>query len=234
MREHERDAWPFGPARGEPERPLVEAALVFGAFYLTAYLPLGTAPEASALGSSSYHAAVVAINAPRAFALAYLMSVTDGFLAFGLGAIKKGDAMRGLFAAAGALALALPLALLFSTLGITNPLMTGLARGEGRSLALVPLFLASSMATGYAEELFFRSYLMRRLDRAGLPPIWSAIASSLLFGGAHGAQGAAGMAATFLVGLWFSWRWRKGGGIHEIALGHGLYDAVVFAIALYS
>ena len=85
------------------------------------------------------------------------------------------------------------------------------------------------MATGYCEELFFRSYLMRRLAQAGLPRIWTAIASSLLFGSGHGYQGVVGLVSGSLLGLYFAWRWDRARNIHEIALGHGLFDAVVFA-----
>ena len=89
------------------------------------------------------------------------------------------------------------------------------------------------MSTGYAEELFFRSYLLRRLEEAGLKPAWAAAASSLLFGAAHASQGLIGIVSTILIGLWFAYRWRKGRNIHELAIGHGLYDAAVFSILLY-
>jgi membrane protease YdiL (CAAX protease family) len=99
---------------------------------------------------------------------------------------------------------------------------------------LAPLVLASSVAVGYCEELFFRSYLMRRLGQAGLPLLWSAVVSSLVFGAGHGYQGVIGIVSGSLLGLYFAWRWIDGGNIHEIGLGHGLYDAVVTAIAIYS
>jgi uncharacterized protein len=234
MIERRQGIGPLGSPRGEPERPLLEAGLLFAAFYLTAYLPLGASFSAGSIDSPGYHAAAIAINAPRALLMLYLMAVGDGLSAFGLGSFKAVDLRKGLFAAAGAVAVMVPLALLFSLLGLTNPLLAGLGGGAKRSLALVPLFLTSSIATGYAEELFFRSYLIRRLGGSGLPPLWAALASSLLFGGAHGAQGLAGIVATTIVGLWFAWRWCDGRNIHEIAVGHGLYDATVFAVALYS
>jgi uncharacterized protein len=234
MREHEPGASPFGPPRGEPDRPLVEAGILFAAFYLTAYLPLGPAFTAASIASPAYHAAMAAINAPRALLALYIMATTDGLAAFGLGKLRRSDPLKALLAALGAFAAIVPAALLFSALGITNPLMAGLGQGSRGSYSLVPFFLASSLATGYAEELFFRSYLMRRLGRSGLPPLWAAVASSLLFGAAHGTQGIVGVASTTLVGLWFAWRWQHGRNIHEIAIGHGLYDAAVFALALYA
>jgi uncharacterized protein len=229
MREREHGGGPLGPPRGDPKRPLIEAALVLAAFYASAFLRL--APGPGALASPAFHAGLVAVNAARVLVVLLVMSASDGLAAFGLGRIRALDPLKGLLAALGAFAVVVPAGIVCSFLGLTNPLMAGLPRGT--PAALVPLLLASSLSTGYAEELFFRSYLMRRLAGAGLPPLWAALASSLLFGGAHGAQGAVGIASTTLVGLWFAWRWHDGRNIHEIAIGHGLYDAAVLALALY-
>jgi uncharacterized protein len=234
MREHEQGAGRSGPPRGEGERPLIEAALALAAFYASAFLPFAPRASAHFFASPAFHAGLIAVNALRAFLLLCLMSSGDGLAAFGLKPFRMADTLKGLLAALGAIAVMIPPALLFPLLGITNPLLAGNAHGRGESLALIPIFLASSLSTGYAEELFFRSYLMRRLERAGLGPLWAGLASSLLFGAAHGAQGIVGIASTALVGLWFARRWHKGRNIHELAIGHGIYDATVFALTLYS
>ena len=75
---------------------------------------------------------------------------------------------------------------------------------------------------------------MRRLGQAGLPRIWTAIASSLLFGSGHGYQGIIGIVSGSVMGLFFAWRWSATKNIHEIAIGHGLFDTAVFALLLYS
>ncbi len=233
MRDHEQGAGRLGPPRGEPERPLAEAAIVLAAFYASAFLPFAPRASPGFLASPAFYTGLIAVNALRAFLLLFLMAGGDGLEAFGLKRFRKTDPLKGLLAAGGAFAAMLPPALLLPLLGLTNPLLASYHRVQGESLALIPLFAASSLSTGYAEELFFRSYLLRRLERAGLKPAWAALASSLLFGGAHGSQGLVGIASTSLVGLWFAWRWRKSRDIHELAIGHGLYDAAVFAIVLY-
>jgi membrane protease YdiL (CAAX protease family) len=75
---------------------------------------------------------------------------------------------------------------------------------------------------------------MRRLGQGGLPPLWAALASSLIFGAGHGSQGIVGIASGIILGLFFAWRWRSGGNIHEIGIGHGLYDTAITAVAIYS
>jgi uncharacterized protein len=234
MREHEPGTSIFGPPRGEPDRPLLEAAVVLAAFYISAFLRFAPGAAPGFLASPAFHASLIAVNALRMLLVLYVIATGDGLAAFGLRRPRGADTLKGLLAALGAFALVVPASFLFSSLGLKNPLMALSARGSSPGLAILPLFLASSLATGYAEELFFRCYLIRRLERAGLSPLAAVIASSLLFGAAHGAQGAVGIASTTLIGAWFAWRWHDRRNIHEIALGHGIYDAAVIAFTLYS
>jgi uncharacterized protein len=222
------------PERGrrEPERPLLEALILLFAFFLTSFL----ASWGSGLPPSRprYHLAILLVNLPRALLVLFAMAAGDGLGPFGIGRAKPSDAWRGLACALGALALAFAAGLMLSSFGLENPLFAR-AKAEPRAaFALIPLFLASSLATGYCEELVFRAYLIRRLTQSGLPPPWAAVASSLVFAAGHGSQGLVGLASGFVLGLFFAWRWVASGDIHEIALGHGLFDASVFAIMLYS
>jgi membrane protease YdiL (CAAX protease family) len=233
MREREPGPGFFGPPSGKPDRPFVEAALLLAAFFALALLAFAPRGGAGSFFSPFFQAELIMVNCIRIVFTLYVISSRDGMAAFGLRRLRGLDTLKGLFAAGGAFATMMLLALFFSAIGLSNPLMANIERGSRILPALAPAFLASSMSTGYAEELFFRSYLLRRLGQAGLGPIWAAIASSLLFGAAHAAQGIVGIVSTSIVGLWFAWRWSEGRNIHEIAIGHGLYDAAVFAVALY-
>jgi Predicted metal-dependent membrane protease len=226
------DNWKGISPRGAPERPLLEAAAFLCAFYLPAYLPLGGSSPLDVL-KAPYHLGLIAVDLPRILLLAYIMAAGDGFEAFGLGRLKARDFVKACFVALGALGLVACCAFLFSLAGIQNPFMAAARSGARANPALASLILASSMAVGYSEELFFRSYLMRRLGQSGLSPIWSAIASSLLFGAGHGYQGIIGLAGGFALGLFFAWRWQADRDIHAIGMGHGLYDAVVTGIAVF-
>lgn len=220
--------------RGAPARPLLEAAALLAAFYLPTYLPFASTLGALDMSKAPYHLALLAIELPRALLVLYIMASSDGLAAFGLKRPSLRDPIRALFACAGALAIMVGAAYVFSVAGFSNPLMDA-ARGRPRADAwLSPLVLASSLSVGYCEELFFRSYLMRRLGQGGLPPLWTALASSLIFGAGHGNQGLVGVVSGSLLGLFFAWRWRSGGNAHEIAIGHGLYDTAITAVAIYS
>ncbi|HET7838416.1 MAG TPA: CPBP family intramembrane glutamic endopeptidase [Rectinemataceae bacterium] len=219
--------------RTAPARPLLEAGLVFAALYLSAYLPADPRAIADSLGKPGFHVSILAALVPKALLVLYLIARSDGFAAFGITRPRLADLAHALLCALGAVAvLVLPSALLLS-FGLRNPLMEATRAPGGPSLLLVPLVLASSLAVGYGEEIFFRSYLIRRLRQAGLSAPWAALASSLVFGSAHGVQGPVGLALASLLGLWFAWRWLDGGRIHEIAVGHAMYDAGVILFALF-
>jgi hypothetical protein len=164
----------------------------------------------------------------------YAIWRAEGLEAFGLDRPNWGAAPKAIIAALGACAVAAPLALLFSKLGISNPLIAALNSTKRSGISLIPFFVGSSMATGYAEELFYRSYLMRRLGQAGLSPFGAALSSSVLFCAGHASQGIIGIVTALAIGLWLSWRWHKTSDIHGIAIGHGLYDSAIWALTLYS
>jgi uncharacterized protein len=223
---------PFGPPRGEPARPLLEAFIVFIAFYLASYIS-AVSPAAGA-SRPEFHFMVVAVNLPRLVLVLYLMAVGDGLRPFDIGRFEGMDIARGFMTALGAFAVILVPGLLFSAMGIENPFFAQARSAPRAELVLIPLILASSLATGYCEELFFRSYLMRRLGQAGLPRLWAGIASSLLFGSGHAYQGIIGLVSGSFLGLFFAWRWTATKNIHAIAIGHGLFDAAIMALLIYS
>jgi len=92
--------------------------------------------------------------------------------------------------------------------------------------------LMVATATGYFEELFFRSYLLRRLIDAGSPGLLSAVMSSILFAICHAYLGAQGIANAALAGLVLSAFRLRGRSIHPLAWAHGAYNAFALLGAL--
>jgi len=224
--------WSLIPA-GAPARPLLEAGLLFAALYFVAYLPSDPSATGRSLGQPGFHLLLLVDLVPKALLVLYLIGRSDGFPAFGLAPPRSKDIFRGVLAALGALAIIAVPSLALGALGLRNPLLGASAAPSVAAWMLAPLILVSSLSVGYGEELFFRVYLMRRLEQSGLPPAWALIVSSLIFGSAHGLQGVLGLCLATLLGLWFGWRWLQSRDIHEIALGHAIYDAAVIAVTLY-
>ena len=224
--------FPTIEACGPPSRPLLEAILLFAAFYLVAYLPSDPSAGRS-LGTVRFYFLLLFDLVPKACVVLYLMARSEGLGAFGLAKPRFADIPRGTLVALGALALVAAPSFVLAALGLRNPLLEASTGSDTAAYLLVPLILLSSLVVGYGEELFFRSYLIRRLGQSGLPPPWAMIASSLVFGSAHGLQGPLGVALGSMLGMWFGWRWLRAHNIHEIAIGHAIYDAAVIIITLY-
>lgn len=232
-----------GPGPGAPlrPRPILEAGLVFAAFWLTAYLPGTSSAFGQALADPYHHLAMALGLLPKALLLLYLMARTDGLKAFrGLARPRPADLLGALAVAGGAfLAVLLPatlISLLSAALGKApplNPLLAAAVHPTAPALLLVPSVLFDCLCIGYIEELYFRIYLPHRLGQGGLRPLHAGIASVLLFASAHGAQGGLGLLMAAVLGAWFAWRRTQGAGIHELGLGHAFYDATVILATLY-
>ena len=120
--------------------------------------------------------------------------------------------------------------LVSSLSGIANPLF--IAHSRLPILALLPFILLSSLSVGYAEELFFRFFLIDGLMEAGAPVNAASIVSILIFALSHHAQGIFGIGfAGILAAFYTSLRFR-GFGLHSLALGHALYDGIILLIVL--
>ena len=240
---HPEEAGPGEARPGDPirARPILEAGLVFAAFWLTAYLPGNASAYGQALADPYHHLAMALSLLPKALLLLYLMARIDGLGAFrGLARPRPADILGALAVAGGAfLAVILPssfLSILSAALGgqaPLNPLLAAAVHPTAPALLLVPAVLLDCLCIGYIEELYFRVYLLHRLGQAGLRPLHAGLASILLFASAHGAQGALGLLMAAILGAWFTWRRAQGAGIHELGLGHALYDATVILLTLY-
>lgn len=225
-----------GGAAGAPASPILEAVLVFAAFWLGAYLPADPSAVGASLARPLYHLAMIVEILPKALILLYLMHRSDGLAAFGgIGRPARADLSRALFGAVGALvtvSLFSRLIAIFSP-GGSNPLLSAAAAPGASALLLVPAVCGTALSVGYAEELYFRIYLPKRLRQAGLGPGWAAAGAVLLFASGHGLQGLRGMALAVVIGGWFMWRRLRGAGLHELAWGHALYDATVMLVSIY-
>jgi len=90
--------------------------------------------------------------------------------------------------------------------------------------SLLPITLCACLATGYMEELYYRSYLPTEFFRHGMPAAPAMIIPVLLFGAGHFYQGVIGFAVACLLGLYFTGVLRLTKNLHVPAVAHGLYN----------
>lgn len=172
---------------------------------------------------------------PQVLLMIYIVRIQPGWSPrrWGLAPLVPLDTVR--VAALGALCLGAGL-LLAALPRLLPPswgpfLLRGL-RWSLRSPAEVPLATAFSIVAGYREEFFFRSYLLGRLDEAGLPA-WACVAlSTALFAAGHIYEGVLGVLITAVIGLGLALAYLRTRSLHVVALAHGLYNVLSLAVGL--
>jgi membrane protease YdiL (CAAX protease family) len=105
-----------------------------------------------------------------------------------------------------------------------------LAELAPQSLAEMGLWIILSCSAGICEEFVFRGYLQQQFSRMS-GRVWvGVIASSLLFGAAHGYEGLSGMIAITLFGAMFSMLAIRSRGLKMGMIAHAWHDAFTGAV----
>ena len=94
------------------------------------------------------------------------------------------------------------------------------------SLAEATLWIVLSVSAGICEEFVFRGYLQQQFTRATGRAWVGVLVSALLFGGAHGYEGIAGMLMITVYGALFSVLAIKRGSLRAGMMAHGWHDSI--------
>jgi hypothetical protein len=94
----------------------------------------------------------------------------------------------------------------------------------------IPFLLAFSIAVGYKEEIFFRSYLLTGFANAGIRFRFIAIISTCLFALLHAYSGTIGVLIALINGFIFCYAFKKTKNVHVIAIAHTLYNFTVLVL----
>jgi membrane protease YdiL (CAAX protease family) len=211
------------PSPSKKSKALLLLFVTYGVVWLDLFLPQPSIPAFSIL----WFAFAAAKNCARIFIVYFIMKKIG--LERGAFKLPGGkDLVDGLTVATYAGLLALGIAGLAYVLGASNPLLARLPMPTA-SLSLYFVMVISSLAIGYAEELFFRIFAPRLLEKAGLSALVALLISALIFGLSHGSQGFFGMIVSTLLALLFSYFRLRGKNLHALALGHAIYDFVILA-----
>ncbi len=217
------------------DRLVLEMLLLFSAFFLPGYLGQASMTASVAVDPVAMMLQAIALGIPQLLLMVYVVSVQpDGSLDnWGIVALRPRDG------APIALLLACSLTVIIGFMGLARLLPQNgaglLYRGYRWGLARpsqIPLALLFGLTVGYREEFFFRAYLLRRLDQAGLPS-WAGLAlSTALFSAGHLYEGFLGVALAACLGALFSIAYLRRGSLHVVAISHGLYNAVALCLGL--
>lgn len=213
-----------------PRGLLAEAALLFLVLFLPGYLGGASAvphPTAAMLQA-------IAFGLPQTLLVAHLLRLQPGLPRERYGFLRpaRRDAGVAALALAGALVLAGAFVAVPALLPAARPLGAAGYRWGLRSAAELPLALAFGLVAGYREELYFRAYLLGRLEEAGIPVVLAAAASTALFAVGHLYEGPLGVAFAAVMGLYFVLVFLRTRSLHACAIAHGLLNTALLALGL--
>ena len=205
-----------------------EPFILFLAFYLPGYLFQTQHLSGRSFNSVAFNLSYLLQAAPRIILLFYLIALRTH---------NGGPSLRDFGLLRLRLA-ALPPAIICFV--VIEGLILGVASLLGGSAVdwrldgpgLLPLVFLTTMAAGYSEEIFFRSYLLTVLPSYGVRVVASVIVSTILFAAGHLYEGAAAVVGTLVIGVVLSvafLRWRN---LHIIAIAHGLYNFATLVATL--
>lgn len=208
-----------------------EFAILFSVLFLPGLLgQFGTNP-ANQFESILYNLQILAVAVPQVWLVAWFAELhTPG--------VQQRMGFRPLRPSDGPGALLVAVSLFLVSAGVSA--LLGLAAGvESQSAAgwsfsrpeILPLVVLSSVAVGYREEIFYRSYLFTRATELRVPPAATIVGSSLLFAVGHLYQGIAGFVVTALLGAVLGLFYHRSQSLHAVAIGHGLYNAAVLVLS---
>jgi membrane protease YdiL (CAAX protease family) len=227
---NQKPAVPIMPLK---KRIALEAALFFSAFFLPGFLSQTDSAVVLDVGSAMVMALVLSV--PQILLILYTLHVQDAR------ALEDfGVARRPLFE---------PLRIFIAYLGVMtivavllagSQLLSGSLRetlGQGyrwklQGAAQLPLALVFCIVSAYREELFFRAYLLTRMEQLGAAPALAAASSALLFSAQHVYEGWMGVAMSAVLGVFLAVIFRRTRNLNTIAAAHGMYNFTVLCLSL--
>ncbi len=218
-------------------RLILEMALLFCTFFLSGYVSQAENLGARLANFNAVSISYIVVGIPQILLTLYIIGIQgEPKLAdFGVVGFTKQDPMRILAAYLGIFAILVPIFFLALSLPPAfREALTGGYRWGIQRASQLPLALAIGLVAGYREELFFRAYLLTRMDQLGVPAALSVAATALLFASGHIYEGIAGIAVTAIQGIYLAIVFLRVKNLHVVAIAHALYNFTVFCVSLFS
>ena len=210
-----------------------EPIILFMVFFLPGFISQTQVVDGSVFNSAWFNFIYIITVIPQILLILYLIEKKPKgkILLYGITKIKKIDLAYSLLYFAGIM-------IIIIVTGIISTVITDFGQSSYTELPiwklsnkkLIPLIFLTCMATGYSEELFFRSYLLTEFHLPG-KEIYAVTGSSLLFALGHIYQGLPGFLGTFAIGIFLASIFVRKRRLHTIAIAHGLYNFTVLMIS---
>ena len=97
----------------------------------------------------------------------------------------------------------------------------------------IPLLTVAMLSVGFVEELFFRAYLITRMEQMDRPAGHAVLFAALLFSVGHGYQGGQALFFSLVAGVLLGVLWLRRGRLLPFALGHAAYNLSAIALSAW-
>lgn len=213
-----------------------EIILLFSAFFLPGIVVQSQGFSRDMFGQLGFNVQILVQSVPQILLLLFVLEIQGRETVQGLGLGWKLRRVLPVVVAGsiGLFVLAGLTGFITRSTGAAGSTGTNVVTGSSWNLtnpAIIPILLLSSLAIGYREELFFRAYLIMRLDQLGAAPAVTIVLSALLFSLGHIYEGVVGALTALVSGVFLAMIYRRGRNLHQVALSHALYN---FAVLLLS
>lgn len=211
---------------------IIELCLLFAVFFLPGYLSQSSVVDGALFSSPRFNVVYILSGLPQIALLLYILLIRGRawpafpyLTRFGIKPFRFPDVAKALLIYLGIFGVYIVFLLVSLAVGAGNgSVLVNNIDWRLDTMALLPLVFLTMLTTGYREEIFFRSYLITRLEELGFPG-WSAgILGSALFAAGHMYQGVAAFVGTFLIGVFLSAVFLRVRNLHALAIAHGLYN----------
>ncbi len=210
-----------------------EPIILFMVFFLPGFLSQSQVVDGTVFNSAWFNIMYLITVIPQIMLVLYLIEkkpVTKIQL-YGINRIKPKDMLYGLIYFTGIMIIVLITGIIsFIIMDLGYGASTNTPLWQFDNLTLIPLIFITCIATGYSEELFFRSYLLSEFDSPENKK-QIIIGTSFIFAVGHVYQGFAGFLGTFAIGIFLASIFMRKRRLHSIAIAHGLYNFTVLMIS---
>ncbi len=221
---------------GTPRRVLLREILVlFSALFLPGIIAQAGTIDPGAFNNVTYHIQTITIALAQSLLVLHVLSLhedTDRGR-FGFVPLRLSRVALGLALGVGLILIVLPIGALEQVLSGEEGSITTGVRFRLERPELLPLVIPTSLAIGYREEIFFRAFLLPRLEELGASPATAVIISTAAFAVGHLYQGILGGIVTAAIGAVLAIVFLRRRDVHLVAVAHAAYNAAVLTTSYF-
>jgi uncharacterized protein len=214
---------------------LREILVLFAALFLPGIMAQAGPIDPNAFNSIAHHLQTMTIALAQSLLILHIVNLHDetDVGRFGFVPLRPRDLLPAVGIGFLLLLVVLPIGLLDQTLfGTEEGLPSGVRFRLDRP-ELLPLVIPTSLAIGYREELFFRAFLLPRLDDLGVSMVGAVAISTAAFAVGHLYQGLLGGVVAVIMGVILSAVFLRRRNVHVVAIAHAFYNAAVLTSSYF-